>query len=200
MDWLKDITVEEVEELLHYSWVSEKDSYARCWNCLFKKMYDENYGTYFSYKVSTQTKNNPFSRVPDTTTTTRFIGQFGLLYNTDSGLADFNRILDGPLDDRSSSVHFNIMPDEGRKFFAFVAQKNKGVVDENGNTYGEAFKKAMQDYMQNSLDDYRKQLQKKLDKEVKERQDWMRRYAGVTLRQLKDIILNEKESGQNHQM
>ena len=210
MDWLKDITAEEIKSLLLS--VSEKER--RRWICnsgewynvLYRfqelrvaKRYKEGYGSYFEctsdywylYCIGHLRNDNcdKFAR----------FGQFGGVAYFKDGYDDNNRYVVYRLDDflieapwrEYPSVETPLKYEIGRRFFAFVAQKNRGVLDENGNTYEEAYLKAQKDV----IDEHLARMQRIFDRGAEVINQRFNREKS-TISQ----ILKTEESGDNSQM
>lgn len=139
MDWIKDITVEEVESLFSiFSYEMDPTYYLTA----FDKLTHPQYGTYFTYVAKTNdlSGNNVLSQ-------RWFLGNFGGIFSD----VEWRR---GGVFDRDAVVsdfNFNREGVSGEQPFIasmwvkFVAQKNKGVIDENGNDYHMAFVKTYQE-------------------------------------------------------
>lgn len=146
----------------------------------FKKCYNEKYGTYFQYDVRISVPCVCDHETESVVCKeTRHIGQFGLLHRVDGMFTDFAVIGEFPeiqlvtplhtdsFDLRKSyglyengGFYYNhekdfligsYIEDAGKRMFQFVAKKNKGVLDEYGRTYQEAYtakqEQCVQDYI-----------------------------------------------------
>ncbi len=138
MDWIKDITVEEVESLFSiFSYEMDPTYYLTA----FEKLTHPQYGTYFTYVAKMDDLSG------NVLTQRWHLGKFGAIFS------DMNWRYGGVLDSESIVSDFNFnregivgeQPAILSRWVKFVAQKNKGVIDENGNDYHMAFVKTYQD-------------------------------------------------------
>lgn len=138
MDWIKDITVEEVEALFADMSYEEDPTF---YLSGFQKITHPIYGTYFTY----ETKLDDMSG--NLLSERWYLGNFGGIFSerdwTNCALLDDESLICDFKFNREGVA--NRQPVTASRWLKLVAQKNKGVVDENGNDYHRAFVKAYVD-------------------------------------------------------